>query len=244
AGRKDAQIKFHGQRIELGEIEHHINASASIKHGMVVLPKKGFCEGRLLAIVQLSDALANDLVPKGQPYKLIDGALASIAHAKVEETKALLAERLPAYMVPSIWLPLEFIPRLQSGKLDRKQTGKWVEEDMTEAFYRQLNPIAINGDSKTLTFSNETESELHKVWTHVLNLKSEQLGLNQSFLSVGGDSISAMQVMSECRKRRLGLNVSHIISCKSITALALQVRGIEKPTLLQESVDAPFGLSP
>ncbi|KPA36168.1 non-ribosomal peptide synthetase [Fusarium langsethiae] len=244
AGRKDAQIKFHGQRIELGEIEHHINASASIKHVMVVLPKKGFCEGRLLAIVQLSDALANDLVPKGQPYKLIDGALASIAHAKVEETKALLAERLPAYMVPSIWLPLEFIPRLQSGKLDRKQTGKWVEEDMTEAFYRQLNPIAINGDSKTLTFSNETESELHKVWTHVLNLKSEQLGLNQSFLSVGGDSISAMQVMSECRKRRLGLNVSHIISCKSITALALQVRGIEKPTLLQESVDAPFGLSP
>ncbi|KAM0438114.1 hypothetical protein ACHAQK_006845 [Fusarium lateritium] len=243
AGRKDAQIKFHGQRIELGEIEHHINASISIKHGMVVLPKKGFCEGRLLAIVQLSDASANDLIRKGQPYKLIDGPLASIAHAKVEETKALLAERLPAYMVPSMWLPLEFIPRLQSGKLDRKQTGKWVE-DMTEAFYRQLNPIAINSDSKTLTFSNETESKLHKVWTHVLNLKPEQLGLSQSFLSVGGDSISAMQVMSECKKRGLGLTVSNIITCKSITALALQVRDIEKPTLLQESIDTPFGLSP
>lgn len=243
AGRKDAQIKFHGQRIELGEIEHHINASVSIKHGMVVLPKKGFCEGRLLAVVQLSDASAKDLVPKGQPYKLIDGPLADIAHAKVEETKALLAERLPAYMVPSMWLPLEFIPRLQSGKLDRKQTGKWVE-DMTEDFYRQLNPIAVNGDSMTLTFSNDTESEIHKVWTHVLNLKPEQLGLNQSFLSVGGDSISAMQVMSECKKRGLGLTVSHIISCKSITALALQVRDIEKPTLLQESVGTPFGLSP
>ncbi|CAG7555120.1 unnamed protein product [Fusarium equiseti] len=243
AGRKDAQIKFHGQRIELGEIEHHINASLNIKHGMVVLPKKGLCEGRLLAIVQLSDASANDLVPKGQPYKLIDGPLASIAHAKVEETKALLAKRLPAYMVPSMWLPLEFIPRLQSGKLDRKQTGQWVE-DMTEAFYRQLNPIAINGDAKTLKFSNETESKLHNIWTHVLNLKPEQLGLGQSFLSVGGDSISAMQVMSECKKRGLGLTVSNIITCKSITALALQVKDIEKPTLLQESVETLFELSP
>ncbi|KAJ4116109.1 Nonribosomal peptide synthetase 4 [Fusarium equiseti] len=243
AGRKDAQIKFHGQRIELGEIEHHINVSLNIKHGMVVLPKKGFCEGRLLAVVQLSDASANDLVPRGQPYKLIDGPLASIAHDKVEETKALLTKRLPAYMVPSMWLPLEFIPRLQSGKLDRKQTGQWVE-DMTEGFYRQLNPIAINCNAKTLKFSNENESALHNIWTHVLNLKPEQLGLSQSFLSVGGDSISAMQVMSECKKRGLGLNVSHIITCKSVTALALQVKDIEKPTLLQESVDTPFGLSP
>lgn len=243
AGRKDAQIKFHGQRIELGEIEYHINVSLNIKHGMVVLPKKGFCEGRLLAVVQLTDASSNDLVPKGQAYKLIDGPLATIAHAKVEETKAFLAERLPAYMVPSMWLALEFIPRLQSGKLDRKQTRQWVE-DMTEDFYRRLNPVAVNGNAKTLTFSNEMESELHNIWTHVLNLKSEQLGLNQSFLSVGGDSISAMQVMSECKKRGLGLTVSHIITCKSITALALQVRDIEKPTLLEESVDTPFGLSP
>ncbi|RBR18641.1 uncharacterized protein FIESC28_05918 [Fusarium coffeatum] len=243
AGRKDAQIKFHGQRIELGEIEHHINVSLNIKHGMVVLPKKGFCEGRLLAIVQLTDASSNDLVPKGQAYKLIDGPLASIALIKVEETKAFLSERLPAYMVPSMWLPLEFIPRLQSGKLDRKQTGQWVE-DMTEDFYRRLNPVAVNGNAKALTFSNETESELHNIWTHVLNLKSEQLGLNQSFLSVGGDSISAMQVMSECKKRGLGLTVSHIITCKSITELARQVRDIEKPTLLKECVDVPFGLSP
>ncbi|KAL4722245.1 NRPS [Fusarium chlamydosporum] len=243
AGRKDAQIKFHGQRIELGEIEHHINVSVSIKHGMVILPKKGFCEGRLLAIVQLSDASGHDLVPKGQPYKLIDGPLAHIAQAKVEETKQLLAARLPAYMIPSMWLALEFIPRLQSGKLDRKQTGKWVE-DMSESTYRQLNPVAVNGDSQSLDFLNETESTLHDIWTHVLNLKKEQLGLNQPFLSVGGDSISAMQVMSECKKRGLGLTVSHIIGCKSIRALAPQVKDIEKPLLLQESVGTPFELSP
>ncbi|GKU05482.1 unnamed protein product, partial [Fusarium langsethiae] len=243
AGRKDAQIKFHGQRIELGEIEYHINVGISIKHGMVVLPKTGFCEGRLLAIVQLSDASGDDLVPNGQPYKLVDGPLEQVSLAKVEETKQLLAKRLPSYMIPSTWLVVEFIPRLQSGKLDRRQTGKWVE-DMTEAIYRKLNPVAIGSLSESLKFSNETESQLHEIWTHVLNLKTEQLGLSQSFLSVGGDSISAMQVMSECKKRGLGLTVSHIISCKSISTLARHVRDIEKPLLLQEITEIPFEISP
>jgi amino acid adenylation domain-containing protein/non-ribosomal peptide synthase protein (TIGR01720 family) len=243
AGRKDAQIKFHGQRIELGEIEHHINASASIKHGMVVLPREGFCNGRLLAIVQLCDALNQDLVPNGQPYKLIDGQLESTAQDKIAETKDLLIERLPSYMIPSMWLAVEFIPRLQSGKLDRKQTAKWVD-GMSEALYRQLNPVAVVQRSGDLQCKNKIELELHKIWTFVLNLKEEQLGLAQSFLSVGGDSISAMQVMSECKKRGLGLAVSHIINCKSISALALQVKDIERPTLLHEMVEKPFDLSP
>ncbi|KAM0418809.1 hypothetical protein ACHAPT_012250 [Fusarium lateritium] len=243
AGRKGSQIKFHGQRIELGEIEHHLNVSASIKHGMVVLANEGFCKGRLLAIVQLSDALNQDLVPRGQPYKLIDGELEDTARVKVAEAKQLLAERLPAYMIPSMWLAVEFIPRLQSGKLDRKQTAKWVD-DMNEVLYRQLNPVMATGSSEGLEFSSKTESELHKIWTHVLNLKVEQLSLKQSFLSVGGDSISAMQVMSECRKRGLGLTVSQIITCKSISALALQVKDIDRPSFHLDTLEQPFDLSP
>ncbi|KAF5632266.1 non-ribosomal peptide synthetase [Fusarium tjaetaba] len=244
AGRKDAQIKFHGQRIELGEIEHHINASASIKHGMVVLPREGYCDGRLLAIVQLCDAMSQDLVPDGQPYKLIDGDLESNVQDTIAETKELLGKRLPSYMIPSMWIAVEFIPRLQSGKLDRKQTAKWID-NMSEALYRQLNPVtAAIQHSGDLKCESKIELELHKIWTYVLNLKAEQLGLAQSFLSVGGDSISAMQVMSECKKRGLGLAVSPIINCKSIRALALQVKDIERPALRHEMVDEPFDLSP
>ncbi|KAL2670220.1 hypothetical protein Neosp_014687 [[Neocosmospora] mangrovei] len=243
AGRKGSQIKFHGQRIELGEIEHHLNVSTCIKHGMVVLAKEGFCKGRLLAIVQLSDASNQDLVPKGQPYKLIDGQLEDTARVKIAEAKELLVVRLPPYMIPSMWIAVEFIPRLQSGKLDRKQTAKWVD-DMSETLYRQLNPVMATGSSEDLESSSKTESELHKIWMHVLNLKAEQLGLGQSFLSVGGDSISAMQVMSECRKRGLGLSVSQIIACKSIRALALQVKDIDRPSFHLETLEQPFELSP
>ncbi|KAF5658676.1 non-ribosomal peptide synthetase [Fusarium heterosporum] len=242
-GRLDAQIKFHGQRIELGEIEHHLNKSADIKHGMVVLPKKGFCKGRLLTIVQLSGASGEDLIKNGQPYKLIDSQLQDIVEAKVTEAKRSLTDRLPSYMIPSMWIAIEFIPRLQSGKLDRKQTASWVE-DMSEALYRQLNPATGADSVGDFKSGNNTEMELHRIWTHVLNLKPEQLSLQQSFLSVGGDSISAMQVMSECRKRHFGLTVANIIGCKSISALALHVKEVQRPSFREETVGKPFGLSP
>ncbi|KAF4996187.1 hypothetical protein FGRMN_4635 [Fusarium graminum] len=243
SGRLDAQIKFHGQRIELGEIEHHLNKSVHIKHGMVVLPKEGFCKGRLLTIIQLSGASGEDLITNGQPYKLIDGQLRETVEAKVTEAKKLLTERLPSYMIPSMWIVVEFIPRLQSGKLDRKQTANWVE-DMSEALYRQLNPVTVTGSIENFKGGNSTEMELHRIWSHVLNLKPEQLSLQQSFLSVGGDSISAMQVMSECRKRDFGLTVANIIGCKSISALALQVKEVNRPSTREDVVGKPFDLSP
>ncbi|KAG9258477.1 uncharacterized protein F5Z01DRAFT_689818 [Emericellopsis atlantica] len=244
AGRKDTQIKFHGQRIELGEIEHHLNVSPSIKHGMIVLPQEGFCKDRLLAIVQLSDALNQDLVPKGRPYQLIEGEIEESARDKVDEAKQLLIERLPPYMIPSMWLPVEFIPRLQSGKLDRKQTAQWVN-NMSEALYRQLNPdVTTRGALDDMTFASDSEKELHRIWSHVLNLKAEQLGLKQSFLSVGGDSISAMQVMSECRKVGISLTVRHIIASKSIAELASHIKDIETPMLHREVLEQAFDLSP
>ncbi|KFA54459.1 hypothetical protein S40293_07999 [Stachybotrys chartarum IBT 40293] len=243
AGRKDTQIKFHGQRIELGEIEHSLNISPSIKHGMVVLPKEGFCQGRLLTIVQLSDSLNRDLVPNGQPYKLVDGRLEETAKEKLSEVKQFLTERLPPYMIPSMWLAVEFIPRLQSGKLDRKQTARWID-CMSEELFRQLNPVTATASSDDMTFASQTELDLHEVWSHVLNLKKEQLGLRQSFLSVGGDSISAMQIMSECKKRGIGLTVRDIISCKSISELACHVKAIETPLCHQEILEQPFDLSP
>ena len=243
AGRKDTQIKYHGQRIELGEIEHHLNANPSIKHAMVALPKEGLCKGRLLTVVQLSTALDEDLVPKGRPYHLIDGDLEATARSTVEEVKDMLSKRLPPYMVPSMWIAVEFIPRLQSGKLDRKQTAQWLNT-MDEQLYRQLNPVVAAEATNDLAFANPTESALHEIWSHVLNLKPEQLSLGQSFLSVGGDSISAMQVMAECKKKGLGLTVRHIIGTKSISDLALHVKDIEMPLFHKEVLEQPFELSP
>ena len=182
-GRKDTQIKFHGQRIELGEIEHNVNRHERIRHGMVVLPKTGFCQGRLVTIVQLANEEGQDLVPNGRPLQLLEGDLRSTADSLVSSMRTILADKLPIYMIPSMWIVVEYIPLLQSGKLDRRRVSTWIAE-MSDEFYRSLNPsseaAATDGDVQ----ATQTESDIRDIWAHVLNLRTDQIGLQQAFLSL------------------------------------------------------------
>jgi aryl carrier-like protein len=110
-------------------------------------------------------------------------------------------------MIPSNWVVVQSLPLLPSGKLDRKRIEKWVEE-MSPEVYHQISDV----ESETTTANGTVvEQRLQAIWGAALNLPPNQIGLHQNFLSVGGDSISAMQVMSSCRAQGLGLTVRDII---------------------------------
>ena len=47
--------------------------------------------------------------------------------------------------------------------------------------------------------NNETEALLHKIWCDVLRLPHDAVGTQRSFFSLGGDSVSSMQVASRAR---------------------------------------------
>lgn len=79
-GRKDTQVKFHGQRIELGEIEHHLNVDAEIKHALVVLPKVGYAARRLVAVVSLDRQVGEVLdIVDGEKKIEADGVVAEVS---------------------------------------------------------------------------------------------------------------------------------------------------------------------
>ncbi|MGL4287146.1 MAG: Pls/PosA family non-ribosomal peptide synthetase [Phreatobacter sp.] len=99
-GRIDDQVKIRGFRVELGEIEARIQALPEIGNAAVVLRND---DGL--------DQLVAFLVP------VAHGASAGL------DAKALrrgLAQSLPAYMVPSRFETVAALPRLASGKVDRK----------------------------------------------------------------------------------------------------------------------------
>lgn len=96
-GRTDDQVKIRGFRVELGEIEAALCAQANIGTAAVILRHDDGIE-RLLAYVVTED-----------------GAAPALAHLR-----AALAESLPPYMVPSTIEGLAQMPRLPSGKIDRK----------------------------------------------------------------------------------------------------------------------------
>jgi hypothetical protein len=90
-GRKDYQIKLHGQRIELGEIERCL-LKTSISACVVM--KRG--DDHLVAYVQTSDMNETQLRQHCQSH-------------------------LPPHMIPSIFIVLEKLPLNTNGKIDRKR---------------------------------------------------------------------------------------------------------------------------
>jgi amino acid adenylation domain-containing protein len=91
-GRRDGQVKVHGNRIELGEVEHALLA----------------CPG----VTQAAAAVAGD-----GPARAVHAWL--VGPARPGEVRERLAARLPGYMVPATVTPVPELPVTPSGKVDR-----------------------------------------------------------------------------------------------------------------------------
>jgi amino acid adenylation domain-containing protein/non-ribosomal peptide synthase protein (TIGR01720 family) len=240
-GRKDTQVKLHGQRVELGEIEHHLSADPNTKHGVVFLPKSGYFEQKLVAVLSVSDILLDNPAILPTPLKLVDQPTHVRCCAEIRER---MSDRVPAYMVPTAWLCVEALPFLTSGKLNRKSVMEWLE-DMTEDDYLQITPEIGPSDVKALESATETESQLLSIWSRVLNLPSARISLEHSFLSLGGDSITAMTCMNQCKRNGIGLTVQEVLRSKSIKELAASAKVINHRRIdYQETIDESFDLSP
>ncbi|CAF3360523.1 unnamed protein product [Rotaria sp. Silwood2] len=92
-GRKDHQVKLHGQRIELGEIERCLlQASSNVSRCVVVK----YDDDHLVAYIQ-----SNNINEK--------------------QLRQYCQSHLPSFMIPSMFIVLEQLPLNANGKLDRKR---------------------------------------------------------------------------------------------------------------------------
>src|SRR5262249_11949805 len=107
-GRLDNQAKLRGFRIELGEIEAALNQHPAVQDSVVVSR-----EDRLVAYVVPSQ--------KSPTSKYANEPLAAVPAATLaSELRGFLKEKLPEYMIPSAFVPLESFPLNANGKVDRQ----------------------------------------------------------------------------------------------------------------------------
>ena len=238
-GRKDTQVKLHGQRIELGEIEHHIANEPTFYQSVVLMPKIGFCKHRLVAVVSMQPRSAASNETNAPALRFVDKTEQKEAQNAVALARERLSHQLPAFMIPPIWLVVQFIPLLKSGKLDRKMVFNQVQDISEETYSRW-----VQGEEKEGFPATEFESRLRAIWADVLNLRSTQIGMKQSFLSLGGDSISAMMVQSRCKKNKIGITVQDVLRARSLRHLAALAGTVGQSTKEAEVIEEDFDLSP
>jgi amino acid adenylation domain-containing protein/non-ribosomal peptide synthase protein (TIGR01720 family) len=239
-GRKDNQVKLNGQRMELGEIENALDKDSKVQHALVALPKSGPFRKRLVAVISLT-ALASSSLSKNGCELVQDGPRAATARSQVSGARNRLSDILPPYMVPASWLVVESIPLLPSGKLDRRSVDGWLQS-IDDATYGRILEAEDEDDASTP--ATETSKLLQQIFSRVLNLPLQRVKLSKSFLSLGGDSITAMQVMALCRKEKLNFSLSEVLRSKSIHQLALNARFGDEVQHQAEVLDQDFELSP
>lgn len=216
AGRKDTQVKLRGQRVELGEIESQLKASLPSGANViaeVIVPQASGGQPTLVAFVsQLAKVNGVEELESAQLPADLNSALSSI--------NTTIAKVLPRYMVPNAYIPVNYIPTLISGKIDRKrlrQFGATVD----------LQKLDQGPAAKTARVSrelNDIEKRLRHAWSLVLKVDEDSIHPQDNFFALGGESLAAMKIVSVCRERGLDLSVTSTFAHPTLEEMAETVR--------------------
>jgi amino acid adenylation domain-containing protein len=162
-GRLDHQVKVNGVRIELGEIEAALGAHPGVRAGIVGVHQPSAGDKRLVAYVLPADGARPDAA----------------------ELRAHLGQRLPAPMLPSIFLTIDELPLTSSGKVDRTAlpVPDGHRSDLAGEYVEPSTP---------------DECVVAAVWADVLGV--DRVGARDNFFELGGHSLLATRVIFRLRQ--------------------------------------------
>lgn len=240
-GRKDRQVKVRGQRVELNEVEYVFAQIDIVRHVVVTYPRSGPYKERLVAVITFRQPTES---PEAERiFRFYDRSQKSKTVAAISAIREQLASSLPVYAVPSVWIPVQDLPRTVSGKLDKISVHSRLLSLNNEevAWITKLSLEDTVAAPVTLA-----EQLLQEAYSKILNIHSTQIGRESSFLRLGGDSITAIQVMALCRGKGYSVSVPDILRSKTLMEVALQAKPIGEllPSYPDEELDTPFSLSP
>lgn len=211
-GRKDTQVKVRGQRIELGEIEHHVRQAVPEAKGVAV---------QLTSSPDTEELVMFLVLEKGQS---LPGSSASLDAATPEcydvpqEISAQLAERLPRYMIPTTMVIINQLPLNTSGKTDQMALRRIIGRLLATGVPGQGKN---HSDAKERGPSSSSECALQQLWADLLSIETHSIMAEHSFFRLGGDSISAMKLVAEARRKGLEFTVADVFSHPRLEDLAL-----------------------
>lgn len=190
-GRKDHQVKIRGFRVEIGEVENRLQSFKGVREAVVA---------------DRTDTAGN---------KYLCAYIVPAGFVGIQSLKAYLAEMLPDYMIPSMFIMLESLPLNSNGKVDRNA----LPEPCMATISTGVDYVPP---------SNELEQKLEEVWEKVLAIHG--IGINHNFYDIGGSSVLAVALAAEMEKRNIPLRLQDIVNHCTIREQAALLSGAQDNT--------------
>jgi amino acid adenylation domain-containing protein len=154
--RIDQQVKIRGFRIEIGEIEAVLGQHPEIRQAVVVVQVVATGQKQLIAYVATASPLTTP------------------------DLRQFLAIRLPDYMIPLAFVPLDELPLTPNGKVDKRALPV---PDLTALLVTEY-----------VAPTTELEIQITEIWANLLGLN--QVGVTDNFFELGGHSLLMTQFIS------------------------------------------------
>ena len=127
-----------------------------------------------------------------------------------EALRQFLAQKLPAYMVPTTVQLLSALPLSANGKVDRKALPL---------------PGSLRPEVPFVAPRTEVESAIAAIWQEVLHL--EQVSVHANFFEAGGNSLAAMQALSQLRQTfPIDLSIRQFFTAQTLVEQAAVVEAL------------------
>jgi amino acid adenylation domain-containing protein len=143
--------------------------------------------GEIEAVVMQHPAVRSTVVVPRQDTpgekKLIAYVVPGEQGCSIAELRAYLQKKLPAYMLPAAFVLMDSLPLSPNGKVDRAALPA---------------PQPANGAPRARSAQSEMEQKIESTWMKVLGL--QQVGADENFFDVGGDSLQLLMVHAEIQK--------------------------------------------
>jgi acyl carrier protein/SAM-dependent methyltransferase len=101
------------------------------------------------------------------------------------ELREFLVQRVPDYMIPAYFVEIEKIPLTPNGKVDRKA----------------LPAPGVKIDKEHISPRNKIEEQMAELWSVVLDVKKDVIGINSNFFELGGHSLKATILTAKIHKK-------------------------------------------
>jgi amino acid adenylation domain-containing protein len=224
-GRKDTQAKMHGQRLELTEIEARLAPAlaAGSKCCIEKVESPHFTNGGAI-VVFLSETMqisghAGPEICWNQVETTLEMAVHMQAHLEIV---------LPKSMMPSLYVPISFIPLTISHKKNRSLLRELIQSLASDKL-RKLRKADITISKHRPLCAKELA--LRELWAIVLNIEMESIGPDDNFIQLGGDSIASIKLIAMARGRGVTLT--------SVAILSNPVLSVQAQLAVDSTVDGP-----
>ena len=181
-GRDDGQVKIRSHRVEPLEVAAALTGHPEVLQAHVEADR-GPDGARLVAY----------LVPRDE-HRVPTAA----------SVRRHLEQRLPHYMIPAVYMVLDALPCLPSGKVDRAGL-----------------PPAPRGESATPHVAARTplEERLVAIWCDVLGVT--RLGVNDDLFALGGHSLTAIRVAARIHaEEAIAISLAAVLAAATVAELA------------------------